>query len=113
MNTQNIKNNKEGKKHDFGKTRYDLIPPVALEHLALVYTFGAKKYGDRNWEKGISWGRIFGAIMRHLWAFWRGEDLDPESNLPHLAHAACGCFMLLTYRKTRKDFDDRPEKNCK
>jgi hypothetical protein len=98
----------KGKKHDLGKTRYDLIPPVALEHLAQVYTFGAKKYGDRNWEAGISWSRIFGAIMRHLWAFWRGEDLDHESKMPHLAHAACGCFMLLTYLSTHKDCDDRP-----
>ena len=43
-----------GTKNDGGKLRYDLIPPRALEALAYVYTIGAAKYSDRNWEKGIS-----------------------------------------------------------
>uniref|UniRef100_UPI001E4FF338 dATP/dGTP diphosphohydrolase domain-containing protein n=1 Tax=Acetomicrobium sp. S15 = DSM 107314 TaxID=2529858 RepID=UPI001E4FF338 len=37
--------------------RYDLIPSDALRELAKVYTVGAEKYGERNWEKGMSWGR--------------------------------------------------------
>ena len=75
-------------KSDANKARYDLIPATPLDLLARIYTMGAKKYADRNWEKGMAWGRVFAAIMRHLWAFWRGEDLDPESGLPHPAHAA-------------------------
>ena len=97
----------EGKKNDTGKLRYDLISPVGLEELAKVYTHGCVEYGDHNWRKGIRWSRIFGAIMRHLWAFWKGEDLDSESGLPHLAHAAWGCFALLEYRKTHSKHDDR------
>lgn len=97
----------EGKKYDTGKLRIDLIPAQALEELAAVYTYGANKYADHNWRRGIKWSRVFGAMMRHLWAFWRGEDLDEESGLPHLAHAAFGCFALLEYRRTRRDFDDR------
>ena len=97
----------EGMKYDGDKLRFDLIPPEPLERLAEVYTMGAAKYEDRNWEKGIKWGRVFGAIMRHMWAWWKGEDVDPESGLPHLAHAAWGCFALLEYRNTRRDFDDR------
>lgn len=99
----------QGLKHDAGKLRFDLIPPRPLEDLARVYTMGAAKYADRNWERGLAWGRVFGAIMRHLWAFWRGEDLDPESGLPHLAHAAWGCFSLLEYRHTHPEMDDRPQ----
>ena len=97
----------EGAKFDTGKTRYDLIDAYALEQLALIYTFGAIKYEDENWRKGISWKRIFGAIMRHLWAFWTGEETDKESGLPHLAHAAWGVFTLLNYTKTKREFDDR------
>jgi len=89
----------EGRKDDAGKLRYDLVPPAALEELVAVYTYGAKKYEDRNWEKGIEQGRIFAAIMRHLWSFWKGEYNDKESGLPHLAHAAWGCFTLLFYNK--------------
>jgi len=96
-----------GIKYDEGKLRYDLIPGDALESLVEVYTFGSKKYDDNNWRKGLSWNRVFGAIMRHLWAWFRGEDSDKESGLPHLAHAAWGCFTLLSLAKTNIDYDDR------
>lgn len=96
-------------KHDQGKLRYDLIPAGSLEALVRVYTFGAGKYGDRNWEKGMSWGRVFGAIMRHLWAWWRGEDADSETGISHLAHAAWGCFTLLAYVDRGVGTDDREE----
>lgn len=100
----------EGRKDDQGKLRFDLVPAEALEDLVRVYTMGAGKYEDRNWEKGLKWGKVFGAIMRHLWAFWRGEDLDPESGLPHPAHAAWGCMALLHFMRARPDLDDRPPK---
>lgn len=99
----------EGVKYDKDKARYDLIPPHVLDALADVYTMGAVKYADRNWEKGMAWGRIFSAINRHLWAFWSGEDIDKESGLPHTVHAAWGCFALTEYLRTRRAFDDRPK----
>jgi len=97
----------EARKHDAEKTRYDLVPADALEIVTQVWTFGASKYGDRNWEKGFAWGRLFGASCRHLWAFWRGEDADPETGLPHLAHAACSVMMLLTHQLRNIGEDDR------
>jgi len=97
----------DGVKYDNGKLRYDLIPVEALESIIKVYTMGAEKYADRNWEKGMSWGRVFGAVMRHAWAFWRGEEFDQESGLPHMAHAGWGCLALLHYAKYNKDKDDR------
>ena len=102
-------NFKEGVKFDVNKTRYDLIPPEFLEGTAKILTFGANKYGVRNWEKGMSWGRVFGALMRHMWAWWRREDNDPETNKSHLWHAACCIMFLLTFEaRGRKDLDDRP-----
>jgi hypothetical protein len=98
----------EGNKYDQDKERYDLIPAFSLNELAKVYAYGATLYGNRNWEEGIQWGRIFAAIQRHLWKFWGGEANDQESNLPHLAHAAWGCFTLLVYMITHPDLDDRP-----
>lgn len=96
-----------GTKYDGGKLRFDLFPPRPLEQIAEVYTYGASKYNDRNWEKGITWGRIFAAVMRHLWKFWRGEENDEESGLHHLAHAAWGCVTLLEYTRTHAELDDR------
>ena len=68
-------------KHDQGKVRMDLVPPAAIWALAEVYTVGAAKYGEHNWRKGMSWGRIFAAILRHIWAWAMGEELDPEDGI--------------------------------
>lgn len=85
-----------GKKFDDGKPRYDLIPPVVLEQLATVLTFGAKKYGPNNWQSvPDAQNRYYSALMRHVEADRGGEVFDEESGLPHLTHAlACVAFML-------------------
>lgn len=83
------------KKHDDGKPRMDLLPFDAVMAAAQVLTFGAKKYAARNWEKGLDWGRLHGAALRHLAAWGNGENTDAESGLRHTAHAACCCLMLL------------------
>jgi len=97
-----------GRKDDEGKLRYDLVDPYALEQLVKVLTFGAKKYGDRNWEKGIKFGRVFGACMRHLWRWWSGKGADKETGLSPLAHAMCCIMFLLRYTQDKVTFDDRP-----
>ena len=93
-----------------GKTRYDLIPAYPLDLLAKVYSFGCQKYEDNNWRKGISWSIAWGALMRHCWAWARGEDINQESGLPHLVHAAWWCFTLLEYARTHPELDDRLDK---
>lgn len=85
----------EGTKYDQDKLRYDLVPAILERGVAEVMTFGAKKYGDLNWQKGIRANRIYAAMRRHLDAWWRGEDIDPESGLPHLAHLAANAGMWL------------------
>lgn len=96
-----------GKKDDDDKLRYDLIPLEALEAIAEVFTRGGKKYGDHNWREGFRWGRLWAAALRHLVAFWRGEDFDPEWGCHHLAHAACCVMMLLSHVLTKSGHDDR------
>jgi len=96
-----------GRKDDTGKLRYDLIPPEALEELAKVLTFGATKYDDRNWEKGMNWGRVFGAAMRHMWSWWNGKNVDVETGYSHLSHALTCIAFLITYEKRKAGVDDR------
>lgn len=86
----------EGKKFDDGKPRMDLLPMDALLEVAKVLAMGAKKYGDRNWEKGIDTQRLRAAGLRHDAASEMGEDLDPESGLTHRAHKACDALMELS-----------------
>lgn len=100
--------NEQGQKFDQEKLRYDLIPTKPLELLARVYTEGARKYSDRNWELGIDYSRVYAAIQRHLNAFWAGEDYDAETGVPHVINAAWGCFALCEYMATHPERDDRP-----
>ena len=98
-----------GTKYDSGKPRMDLLVPEADEATAKVFTFGAGKYSDYNWQKGINYGKLHAALRRHVSAWARGVDLDEESGLPHLAHARCCLDMLLYFHETgRIELDDRP-----
>jgi len=115
-----------GMKYDDGKPRVDLIPPEAIEALARIYTYGFNgkpatdkfpgkptPYLARNWEKGMDWGRVFAALNRHLWAWWRGEDVDPESGFPHIEHALWNAVALVTYRLRKIGTDSRPKASRK
>lgn len=98
----------EGKKRDSGKLRYDLLPPFALEEVVKVYTMGANKYGDQNYRLGLNWGRVYAAMQRHLEAWRKGEERDPEGQL-HLASVAWGALTLMEYGRMRQEYDDRPK----
>ena len=87
--------------------QYSLIPVPAFDMLARVYAYGAGKYDRNNWRRGYPWHLSFDAMMRHLNAFWNGEDLDPESGLPHVAHAMFHCATLLTFMQEYPEGDDR------
>lgn len=108
----------EGRKDDTGKVRMDLIPPEVPFALATVLSFGAAKYTSRNWEAGMSWGRVFGALMRHMWAWWGGAgptnknfafgDVDAETGFSHLWHALCCLAFLVSYEaRGMTQHDDR------
>lgn len=96
-----------GTKHDTGKPPIELLSPVALIATATVLAFGANKYGPHNWRHGLAYSRLLGATFRHLLAFMGGEDLDAETGLPHLDHAAAEIMFLQELTRTRKDLDDR------
>jgi len=97
----------KAKKFDSEKIRVDLLPVEALEDIAAVLTFGANKYGSNNWRNGLAYTRLLGALLRHVFAFMRGQDRDPESGLPHLAHAGCCILFLLWMIQYKPSMDDR------
>lgn len=87
-----------GKRFSEGKLRWDLLPPDALKELTVVYTEGAKKYDDRNWEKGMDWHEMIRALKSHLNKWELGEVYDDElTNCRHLAMVAWNAIGLLTY----------------
>jgi dATP/dGTP diphosphohydrolase, N-terminal len=88
--------------------RFDLIPPRPLWQVAELYGRGAKKYADRNWEKGYAWSLSYAAAQRHLSQFWAREDTDTELGMPHLAAAVFHILALMEFTRTHPEKDDRP-----
>lgn len=93
----------KGYKLDVGKPRWDLLPFKSLRKVVEVLTLGEEKYSIDNW-KHVDNGRqrYFAAAMRHLTTWWEGERNDPETNLPHLAHACCCILFLLWFEREEK-----------
>ena len=93
--------------------RFDLLPPDALWLLAEHYgkaggpPEGPPKYEERNWEKGYAWSLSFAALMRHAWAWWYGEDVDPETKSRHMVAAAWHCLNLTAMQYRNIGTDDR------
>lgn len=73
-----------------GRGRYDLVSPIALKRIAVVYERGADKYGDRNWEKGGPISRFLNSSLRHTQQYIEGlRDED------HLAQAAWNLMAVI------------------
>lgn len=103
-------NQAQGTKHDQGKLRWDLMPYDALQEVAKVLTFGANKYADRNWEKGLNYSRLIASLQRHaIDEFYiSNKQQDEETGLHPLAHAVCCLLFLLSFelRGQRPELDD-------
>lgn len=83
------------------------LDPQALYTLSEVSGMGASKYAAFNFLQGYAWSLGFNALQRHLLKFWAGEELDAESGLPHLGHAAWHCLALLSLYQRQLGTDDR------
>lgn len=84
-----------------GKPRYDLIPQEPLERLAMLYMRGAVKYDDNNWKKGQPFSRTYASLLRHIYA-WRKGDRDED----HLAAVLWNTMALMWYEDNKPELDD-------
>lgn len=73
-----------------GKGRYDLVSPLAMRKLALVYERGGHHRGDRNWEKGFPLSRCLDSALRHIYQYLEGMR-DEE----HIAQAIWNLVALI------------------
>lgn len=104
---QKPKKKQGGIKHDQGKPRLSLIPKEAIWEIGNALTYGANKYGQFNFRKGISHSRLLDAAMRHITEHIAGEDVDPESGNTHISHALGSLAMLAWMIKHKPELDDR------
>ena len=100
-------------RHNKGKRLISLVPTSLINSVADVMLFGAKKYDKNNWRKGLPFTSVYDSLQRHMLSWLDGEDLDKESGLPHLAHAACNIAFLLEYSLTKPELDDRFKQEVK
>lgn len=97
----------EGLRFNEGKTRLDLVPQSAIDGISDVLTFGARKYAEHNWRKGMKWSKVTASLKRHMAAIERGEDHDSESGLLHIDHVLTNAAFLKEYYKIYPQGDDR------
>lgn len=79
-----------------GKPPYDLVPFQEMtDAYVRVAEFGAKKYAAWNWSKGLSKVQLCCSLLRHTFAYIRGEDRDHESGLSHGDHILWNAVTLV------------------
>lgn len=102
-------------KFDNDKVDWMILPYDALEEIVKVMEFGAKKYARGNFAsgEGLEYTRVLNSLMRHILAFSRGEDLDPETGISHMAHAGCNVLFLLHYIKNPEKFKNNDNRATK
>lgn len=93
------------------KSRLASVPPEAMLILGEVYGYGGEKYEPHNYRKGYAWSLSIDALWRHFLAFQAGEDNDPESGLPHMAHVAWHALALVQFAKDHPEKDDRYDRS--
>lgn len=81
---------------DKGKPRIDLVPIDPIIFVARVFEYGVEKYEENSWrDHPVDSKRVYSSIMRHMFAWHLGEEIDRESGLPHLDHAMAQIMILI------------------
>ena len=96
-----------GLRYNTGKLKWSLVSWKALAPMVRVLMFGAEKYDEHNWKKGLKYTEVTESLQRHLNAFIEGEENDPESKLSHVGHILCNAMFLSYMSMYKKDMDDR------
>lgn len=94
-------------RYNSGKLQWSLLDFESLEGLVRVLEYGAKKYSRNNWKKGMPVTQVSESLMRHLFAFLNGEDIDPESGCRHISHVMCNAMFIEYILREKPHYDDR------
>lgn len=92
----------KGMRFNDGKAKWHLVDFDSLEVMVKVLEYGATKYPEDNWKKGLNPTEVLESLQRHLISLFNGEQIDKESKLPHIGHVLCNA-MFFSYLTRKKD----------
>ena len=101
----------KGTRFNEGKPQWSLVDFYSLEPMVRVLEFGKEKYGRDNWKKGLPTTEICESMLRHIFAYLSGEDIDQESGLPHIGHIQANAKFLSYMDRNKPEFDSRNSKS--
>ena len=91
------------------KAPMSTVPAPVLAEVGVAMLEGASKYGRHNWRvAGVRASVYYDGVMRHLMAWWEGEDIDPDSGLSHVVKAITSLTVLRDAMLQEMWTDDRP-----
>lgn len=91
------------------KSPFSTVPAPVVAELGLAMLEGALKYGRHNYRAvGVRGSVYYDAALRHLTQWWEGEDVDPDSGLPHVVKAMACLAVLRDSQMMGNWTDDRP-----
>ena len=96
-------------KHDEGKYKPSLVSKDIIKGIAEVRQYGIEKYGDPDNWKTVGSQRYIDALLRHVIEYASGKENDEESNLSHLAHAACNIMFLMYFDSLNQELKKRED----
>ncbi len=110
METNSLQDKPSNPKDIIGSNKLPLHlwPQTATAYGCLALLDGMLKYGRSNWRAvGVNATIYYDALDRHITAWFEGEDIDPDSGLPHLAHALACLAILVDAQAAGKLNDNR------
>ena len=111
MNDRRVKESNPKDSIGIKKVPFSTISGAVMAEIGLAMLEGARKYGRHNYRAvGVRTSVYYDACLRHIVAYWEGQDIDPESGLSHITKAMA-CLMVLRDAQIQdKCHDDRPPK---
>lgn len=84
------------------------VPMPVIFEIGTAMLEGACKYARHNYRAvGIRASVYFDALMRHMCAWWEGEDDDPDSGISHVTKALA-CLVVLRDAMIQRPGGRRP-----
>lgn len=90
------------------KAPMSTVSAAVIAEIGVAMLEGSCKYGRYNYRAvGVRASVYYDATMRHLMAWWEGEDTDPDSGMSHITKAITSLVVLRDAMIQGKVEDDR------